>query len=195
MLILEEPDIRFIFKENTVIKYDESIYHKICKHTNLKGVDFIYKYTSKLLLVEVKDFNRNYAHLDKRKQENIFKQHYKTLGLNTTTPFETFCSNIIQKYNDTLLSLFSNHIIDNNDDNLSKITQQIQTIVFILVIDLPHDMLGFLNTISDKLESKMKKYKCLFDTEFILLTPNTVNDIHCFTIEKIDNSKNLTKQQ
>lgn len=50
-------------------------------------------------------------------------------------------------------------------------------------------MLGFLNSISDKLENKIKKYKCLFNAEFVLLTPNTLNEIQCFTIEKIDNSK------
>jgi hypothetical protein len=193
MLVLEEPELELTFKEDTVIKYDESIYHERCKHTNLKGVDFIYQYTSKLLLIEVKDFNRNFAHLKKIKQEKILKQQYETLGLDTETPFETFCTNIMQKYNDTLLSLFSN-IIDNNDNNLSKITNKIQKIVFILVKDLPHDMLGFLNAIADQLENKIKKYKCLFDAEFVLLTLETASEIKCFTIKKIGNNEQLNIQ-
>lgn len=177
-----EPDIKFSFKKESVIKYDDTLSHDKCKHASKKGVDFIYKYGSKLMLIEVKDFNRdtnNKTHLQKDK---ILKATYKTLQLDKSNPFDLFVEKIIQKINDTLLDLYSSIIIDSKSV-LIELNSRIKEIIFIVVVDLPNDMKEYLSPISDKITQCFKKYSCIFHADIVVIDSNS--RLNSFKMQKI----------
>jgi dGTP triphosphohydrolase len=177
-----EPDIKFSFKKESVIKYDDTKIHEECKHTSKKGVDFVYKYGSKLMLIEVKDFDRNIDKKTEFQQKQILKATYKTLELNSINPFEGFVNKIIQKVNDTLLDVFSSSILQNKQE-LKKLTSKIKELIFVVIIDLPQDMKEYLNAISDKLTQYFKKYSCIFDTNVVVI--DSTSKLSSFTMQKI----------
>ncbi|MGM0520263.1 MAG: hypothetical protein ACQERD_11555 [Campylobacterota bacterium] len=177
-----EPDIKFRFKKNSVIKYDDTATHEQCKHASKKGVDFVYKYGSKLMLIEVKDFNRNISNKTQTQKEQILKNTYKTLEMSNENPFEAFASKIIQKVNDTLLDLYSANVLDGKD-TLRELTNRVKEIVFVVVVDLPQNMKEYLNPISDKLTQYFKKYSCIFETDIVVL--DSSSKLSSFTIQKV----------
>lgn len=177
-----EPDIKFSFKKDSVIKYDDTHMHGECKHTSKKGVDFIYKYGAKLMFIEVKDFDRNLTGKTEFQQNQILKATYKTLELNSSNPFEGFVNKIIQKVNDTLLDVFSSSISKNKQE-LKKLSSKIKELIFIVVIDLPQDMKEYLNAISDKLTQYFKKYSCIFDTNVLVI--DSTSKLSSFVMQKI----------
>ena len=177
-----EPDIKFMFKKDTVLKYDDSPIHTKCKHTSTKAVDFIYKYSSKLLLIEVKDFNRNLTNKTEFVKNQILKESIKSLELHKENPFESFVNKIIQKLNDTLLSLYSSMIYKSKQE-LSRLNQRIKEIVFVLVLDLPNELKEYMSTIQDKIEQYILKYSCMFDIQFLLIDSNS--KLRSFEMEKI----------
>ena len=167
MIELTEPDIKFKFKDN-VFKYDELELHTKCKHYSKKGVDFIYKYKSKLLLIEVKDFNRK--NNDNFIQKKINKSTYKKLEISKNTPFKNFTNEIIQKFNDTLLDLYSSLL--NNIEEF-EIFNSTKEIVFILVLELPDELKIYRQVIQDKIAQEIRKLNCIFNSNFLLVDSNT----------------------
>ena len=165
MVELIELDIKFSFQKETAIKYDELATHTKCKHFSKKGVDFLYKFGSKLMLIEVKDFNRQNSNDVIQKQ--IEKATKKKLEINKEIPFETFIQDIIQKFNDTLLDLYSSFI--KSVDELKIFTKRIKEIVFILVLELPDIFKPYRQVIQDKIEQEIKKLNCIFNANFLLI--------------------------
>jgi len=179
MLELIEPDIKFIFNKDSVVKYDELNSHNKCGHFSKKGVDFIYKFGSKLILIEVKDFNRKNS--NSFIQQRIEKSIKKKLEINKQTPFETFTNDVIQKFNDTLLDLYSSLI--KNIDELKLFTKRIKEIIFILVLELPDAFKFYEQVIQDKIEQEIKKLNCIFNANFLLI--NSTAKLQSFKMEKL----------
>ena len=177
MIELTEPDIKFKFKDN-VLKHDELELHTKCKHYSKKGVDFIYKYNSKLLLIEVKDFNRK--NNDNFIQKKINKSTYKKLEISKNLPFKNFTNEIIQKFNDTLLDLYSSLL--NNIEEF-KIFNSTKEIVFILVLELPDELKIYRQVIQDKITQEIRKLNCIFNSDFLLVDSNT--KLESFKMEKL----------
>jgi hypothetical protein len=179
MLELIEPDIKFIFNKDSVVKYDELNSHKNCGHFSKKGVDFIYKFGSKLILIEVKDFNRKNS--NSFIQQRIEKSIKKKLEINKQTPFEIFINDIIQKFNDTLLDLYSSLI--KNIDELKLFTKRIKEIIFILVLELPDTFKFYKQVIQDKIEQEIKKLNCIFNANLLLIDSSI--KLQSFKMEKL----------
>jgi len=179
MVELIEPDIKFSFKKETAIKYDELSTHNRCKHFSKKGVDFLYKFGSKLMLIEVKDFDRQNS--NDFIQQQIEQSTKKKLELNKETPFKTFINDILQKYNDTLLDLYSSFI--ESIDELKIFTKRIKKIVFILVLELSDIFKPYRQVIQDKIEQEIKKLNCIFNANFLLI--DSTSKLQSFKMEKL----------
>ena len=68
-----EEEIEFNFKTETVLKYDDTLFHMNCKGDNKKGVDFLYKVNSNLLLIEVKDYNTDISEKSSIEKKKILE--------------------------------------------------------------------------------------------------------------------------
>ena len=90
---ITEEEIEFNFKEEMVLKYDETTFHDSCKGNNKKGVDFLYKVDSNLLLIEVKDYDTDISKKTSNEVEKILKSRNNSLEIEEANPYEKFGSN------------------------------------------------------------------------------------------------------
>jgi len=178
-----ENEIEFDFKHETVMKYDETNHHKRCKGSDKKGVDFLYKVDSNLLLIEVKDYNTNISKKTNTEIKKITKDRENSLDREKETPYKAISSNIEQKFNDTLLHLFSSTLHKNNKTELKEFLTQIEKITLILIIDLPYELQGELDNIETKLNQKLKKIKCIFNIDFLIL--NSKSELNSLKMNRV----------
>ncbi|CAA6820073.1 MAG: Unknown protein, partial [uncultured Sulfurovum sp.] len=180
-----ENEIEFNFIEETVLKYDDSSVHKQCKSYNKKGVDFLYKFNSNLFLIEVKDYDTDLSSKNSKEKEKVLKDRDKSLEINKQNSFDMLSFNIEQKFNDTLLNLFSSTLINKID--LKPFLVKTKTITLILIIDLPYALEAEAKNIERKFNEKLEKIKCLFNLNFLLLNSNS--ELKSFQMKRVSPTK------
>ena len=190
---ITEEEIEFNFKYETILKYDDSPFHKRCNQNDKKGIDFLYKVNSNLLLIEVKDYNTNTSKKSSTETKKIINDRKKSLEIEEKNPYEQISLNIEQKVNDTLLNIFSSTFNKNNKNELKTYVTGIQKITIILIIDLSYELQASLAPIEAKLNKKLEKLKCIFDTDLLIL--NSTTQLDSFTMKRILPKKQIKQNQ